>query len=211
MPFQMHTLGFFYGLPRLNRGNLQALNNMKQKIFAFLFIVLMAVTLYCPKDVFAKDKASSAKIETKLASNASDYRVDVLRGYLQQYDSPLVDNAEDFIRYADLYNLDWRFVAAISGLESTFGKQIPDNSYNGWGYGIYGTNVRYFNSWEDGIKTVSKDLREKYMNTWGANDVYAIGKIYAASPTWAVRVEYFMNRIQDYSLKSPESALPLTI
>ena len=176
-----------------------------------MFIVLMAVLLFCPKNVFAEDKSASAKIETKLAVAKNDYRVNVLRSYLKQYNSPLVDNAEDFVKYADMYDLDWRFVAAISGLESTFGKEIPYNSYNGWGYGIYGTNTRSFESWEDGIQTVSKDLREKYMNEWGATDVYAIGKIYAASPTWAQRVEYFMNRIQDYSINHSESALPLTI
>jgi hypothetical protein len=184
---------------------------MKQKIVYFILIVLIGLTLCFPQKAGALEKASSAKIATRFANEKADYRVDVLRKYLMQYDSPLVDNAGDFVRYADEYNIDWRFVAAISGVESTFGQQIPNNTYNGWGYGIYGDNVRYFNSWEDGIKTVSKDLREKYMNQWGASNVWEIGRIYAASPTWAQRVDYFMNRISDFAIKDSENALPLSI
>lgn len=184
---------------------------MKQKIFTLFLIVFMAVILYCPKDVFAKEHSPSAKINTELAVASNDYRATVLKSYLEQYNSPLAGNAADFVKYADMYDLDWRFVAAIAGLESTFGKRIPYNSYNAWGYGIYGTNVRYFESWEDGIQTVSKDLREKYMDTWGATNVWEIGKIYAASPTWAQRVDFFMNRIQDYSIKNTQTTLPLTI
>ena len=38
--------------------------------------------------------------------------------------------------------LDYRLVPAISGVESTFGKHIPDNSYNayGWANGNYSLN-----------------------------------------------------------------------
>jgi hypothetical protein len=184
---------------------------MKPKNLLLMFIVLMAVIFNCPKNAFAEEKTSSAKIAANIASDNNDYRINVLHKYLNKYNSPLADNAEDFVRYADTYKIDWRFVAAISGVESTFGQQIPANSYNGWGFGIYGTNVRYFNSWSDGIETVSKSLREDYMDKWGASDVWSIGKIYAASPTWAERVNYFMDRIQDFSSKNSESTLPLTI
>jgi hypothetical protein len=49
-----------------------------------------------------------------------------------------------------------------------------------------------FNTWGDSIDAVGKGLRTNYIDK-GAADVYDIGKIYAASPTWAVRVERFMN------------------
>ncbi len=183
---------------------------MKQKILITTLIVL--TFLFLGKDfAFAEEKTVSARIETKLAKTEYDYRADILRGYLNQYNSPLADNAEDFVKYADMYDLDWRFVAAISGVESTFGHQIPANSYNGWGWGVYGGNVTRFTSWEDGIETISKGLRENYMDKWGATNVYEIGSIYAASPTWAQRVEGFMYQIQVYSLKNPRNALSLTI
>lgn len=184
---------------------------MKQKILLLTLIVFLNIFFINAKDVFAEEKSVSAKIETKLAKAEYDYRAEILRGYLSQYNSPLADNANDFIKYADMYNLDWRFVAAISGVESTYGHQIPTNSYNGWGWGIYGGKVTRFSSWEEGIATISKGLRENYMDKWGAQNVYEIGSIYAASPTWAQRVEGFMYKIQEYSLKNPRNALSLTI
>jgi hypothetical protein len=117
---------------------------------------------------------------------------------LEKYNSPLVPYAGTFVETADKYNLDWKLVAAISGVESTFGREIPDASFNGWGWGIYGDNMIRFSSWNEGIETISQGLRTKYIDKWGAKDVYEIGRFYAASPTWAQRVEYFMNSIEEY-------------
>jgi hypothetical protein len=129
----------------------------------------------------------------------SDSRIRILREYLEKYDSPLVPYAGTFVQAADKYDLDWKLVASISGVESTFGQQIPNNSFNGWGWGIYGDNMIRFSSWNEGIETVSQGLRTNYLNKWGAKDVYEIGKIYAASPTWAQKVAYFMNSIEQFS------------
>ncbi len=176
------------------------------------FLILLLGFIIFTNPVLADDKASgsSAKFLVEQTS-ASDTRVKVLGDYLKQYDSPLIPEAKTFIKYADKYNLDWKLVAAISGLESTFGKQIPYDSYNGWGWGIYGDNRIYFKSWEDGIKTVSQGLRENYINKWGATNVYEIGRLYAASPTWAQRVDYLMRNISDFQLRSPQSTLSLSI
>lgn len=186
---------------------------MRQKISFIVLIAFIAIALFTPKESYAEEKASysSAKIQSKLARAESDYRVNILRKYLQTYNSPLAENAEDFVKYADIYNLDWKFVAAISGVESTFGHNIPNDSYNGWGWGVYGDNVTRFSSWEEGILTVSKGLRENYMDKWGAQNVYEIGRIYAASPRWAGNVMLYMNRIQDFTLKNTMEAIPLSI
>lgn len=179
---------------------------MKALIFALLFVTLFT------QETQAKELASgsSAKIEVIKVKN-SDTRIRVLQGYLKQYNSPLVEYAPAFVKYADSYDLDWRLVAAISGVESTFGREIPYGTYNGWGWGIYGTNMIYFQSWEDGIRTVTSGLRENYINKWGASNVYEIGRFYAASPTWAQRVDYFMAKISDFALRNPQSALPLSL
>src|SRR5579872_3070019 len=71
-----------------------------------------------------------------------DNRAEILHTYLAQYNSPLADHANNIIKEADANNLDWRMVAAISGVESGFGEAIPAYSYNAWGFGVYGTNVR---------------------------------------------------------------------
>lgn len=154
---------------------------------------------------------SSAKLESDLIPMVLDERAKILEGFLQEYDSPLAPYAGDFIKYADEYDLDWRLVASIAGLESTFGKRIPYNSYNGWGWGVYGDNVIRFESWSEGIETISAGIRTRYLKNGQYSDPYVIGPTYAASPTWAVRVTFFMNKMEEYRLKNAKSTLALAL
>lgn len=183
---------------------------MKKIVLILLFLL---ISLIFPAYTQAEIKASgsSAVLARTEISSLEDARVKILRGYLKQYNSPLTPSAETFVRAADKYGLDWKFVAAISGVESTFGKAIPYNSYNAWGWGVYGNNVTYFESFDQGIEIISESLRRDYMDTWGAEDVHSIGKIYAASPTWSQKVTYFMNSIDKYSLSKPEKLLSISI
>lgn len=178
-----------------------------------LLITFLIIGVFASADTAFAEIASgsSAKIQPRFTESVEDNRVVILRNFLAQYDSPLTEYADVFVETADKYQLDWKFVAAISGVESTFGKHIPYNSYNGWGWGVYGTNVHRFESWEDGIETVSKGLRENYMNKWGATDVYSVGKIYAASPAWAGNVTLYMNRIDKFVLSDTKNSLSLSI
>lgn len=184
---------------------------MKTKLFIlFLFIVL---SIIFPSRIFAKENssASSAVLAKATSESMLDTRVRVLRDFLMQRESPLAPFAQTFVEYADLYNLDWKTVAAISGVESGFGQQIPTNSYNAWGWGVYGNNVTRFASWNEGIQTISKGLRTTYMDKWGAKDIFEIGRMYAASPAWASHVLYYMAKIEDFKRLSPASSLPITL
>jgi len=186
--------------------------NMKAKNIIILFILTL-IFVFNTQSVFAQQRASASSARIILAEKepVDDYRVKILEDYLKTHNSPLAPYARTFVEEADKYNLDWKFVAAISGLESTFGQQIPYNSYNAWGWGIYGDNMIRFNSWDEGIHTISQGLRERYINKWGAQDVYEIGRLYASSPTWAQRVSYFMNNIQDFALRNPQDSLSLSL
>lgn len=155
--------------------------------------------------------APSASLSSSIVSTVPDDRAKVLKKYLEDQGSPLAPYAADFVTSADKYNLDWRLVASIAGLESTFGKHIPANSYNGWGWGVYGTNVKRFDSWDDGIETISKGLRENYLKDNPESDPYVIGPTYAASPTWAVRVTFFMNQMEAYRMRNAKSTLSLAL
>ncbi len=132
-----------------------------------------------------------------------DPHIEVLKAYLESQNSPMVENADDFINAANEYDLDWRLVAAISGLESGFGKHTPghelffNESYNGWGWGVYGTQALGFKSWKDGIYTVSRGLRENYINR-GLTEPLAMNRKYASSPTWGVRVNIFMAQMAEF-------------
>src|ERR1035437_8702055 len=178
-----------------------------------ILLALLAAIILIPQRAFAQQSsASSATIQLPTVEKTGvDLRAKILTSYLKQYDSPLAPYATDFVAMADKYNLDWRLVAAISGVESTFGKAIPNDSYNAWGWGVYGDNVINFKSWDDGIDTVSQGLRERYMNAWGGKDIYQIGAVYASSPVWASHVELYLNRIQAFALSNPQNALSISL
>lgn len=174
--------------------------------------VIFFTTAFLPQTIHASTiSASSAAFNAEVKAVKRDDRAQVLKAYLTKRNSPLVESAATFVAQADKNKLDWKLVAAISGLESGFGKHIPQNSYNGWGWGVYGDNVHSFTSWDDGISTISKGLREKYMDKWNATDVASIGRIYAASPTWAQRVTYFMNDIEKFEENWADTTLSLSI
>lgn len=166
-----------------------------------------------PQRAFAQtstDSSSDIQIPV-INSTGVDYRVKILSSYLKEQNSPLQPYAGDFVAAADKYNLDWKLVAAISGVESSFGQAIPTNSYNGWGWGVYGDNVIRFKSWKEGIYTVSQGLRERYMDAWGGKDIYEIGAVYASSKAWPSHVDYYLNQIQYFALRNPQDTLSLSL
>lgn len=179
-----------------------------------IIVSLLLLALFSPKNAYAathKESGQSARLVSSVDSQPHDARARILREFLKSYNSPLADSAETFIKTADKYNIDWRLVAAISGIESTFAKHLPYNSYNAWGWGIYGDNMIFFSSYDEAIETITKALRENYIDKWGAEDVHQIGKFYAASPTWSVRVIYFMNKIDEFAKKNPENLLSISL
>jgi len=154
---------------------------------------------------------SSATFSGVVVEKPVDKRAQFLKSYLDAYDSPLAPYAQDFVDNADRYQLDWRLLPAISGVESGFGKKIPAYSYNAWGWGIYGNSVLRFNSWPEAIQTISKGLREGYLRDNPDSSPFIIGPTYAASTTWAVRVNSFMDQIGYFSLRDPKSSLSLAL
>ena len=181
-----------------------------KKIITILIVILM---LSLPHKAFAAEleNTTSAKLLATTTNYAQDNRTKMLKAYLEQYNSPLADHAQTFVEDADKYNLDWKLVAAISGVESTFGEAIPADSYNGWGWGVYGDNVIRFTSWDNAIDTISQGLRERYLGTSPDSDPYMIGPTYAASPTWAVRVASFMDLIQQFDTLHAKDQLSISL
>lgn len=162
---------------------------MDRQILATIFSVLMLFYLGAKPIQASQVAGSSALLKNEFIK---DSRITKLEHFLQAYNSPLVDYTEDFIQSADKYQIDWKLVPAITGVESSFGKRIPPGSYNayGWANGTY-----YFQSWEDSINHVSQVLKEKYIDR-GLDTPYKMGPVYAPpSPTWAGKVTYFMEKI----------------
>lgn len=185
---------------------------MKKKNIIFLFALLSFHLLSSQTYALEKQAGNSAILTFNHESvQKKDPRVDILKKYLESRNSPMAAHAETFIAAADEQNLDWKLVASIAGLESSFGKHMPYNSYNAWGWGVYGDNVIRFKSFDDGIYVLSKGLRERYINKLGTEDLYVIGKMYASSPTWAQRVTFFMNDIERFAQKQESPLLSISI
>lgn len=129
----------------------------------------------------------------------NDARITKLEAFLTAYNSPLAPHASHFVKEADRLGLDWKLVAAICGVESTFGKHTPANSFNGWGWAIFTgqKDGRHFADWKEGITVVSEGLRYTYIDK-GLVTIEQMGKRYAASPTWSMKVRYFLQKIEDF-------------
>lgn len=171
---------------------------LQQTILGLLSLSL----IYLPFN-FMKASPVYAQSEqiVQIESRPVDKRATILKDYLAKYNSPLEDSSQDFIDAADQYGLDWKLVVSISGVESTFGKHIP-GGYNGWGWGVYGNNAIYFKSWREAIFTISKGLRENYVDK-GLSEPYSMSRLYAASPNWGKNVTFFMNDIEKYAQNYP--------
>jgi hypothetical protein len=166
-----------------------------RKIFLIIFIFL-SLALSFNKTAYGQVSSAVPKNLNIIKEN----RVQVLQQFFKKFDSPLANFSEDFIAAADFYNIDWRLLPAISGVESTFGKQMISGTYNayGWGGGI----IR-FESWSDGIWTISSALKEKYIDK-GADSIYKIGRIYCPpNPLWASKVQGFMDKIEATTSLTP--------
>lgn len=176
---------------------------MKYFVFllsSFVFALMMAVQPVMAQNVAGTSATMSSKLEqNEQVADSSYYTIKkmVIRRVLERYNSPLVHTIDGFVATCIKHDLDCYLLPSIAGVESTFGRFIAPNTFNpfGWGGGYI-----YFTSWEDGYNAVGKGLRENYINR-GATDVYSIGRIYAASPTWGDKVMYFMNVFEQEEAK----------
>jgi len=186
---------------------------MRKKLFLLIFTAFLAL-FSIPQTAQATDKLTMAgasgvlKSEEDLASNSQNQKIEQLRAFLEAYRSPLTPYARTFVQVAEKYQIDWKLVPAITGVESTFGRQIPYNSYNAYGW----ANGKYrFGSWEESIEKVTKTLRQKYYDR-GLDNPYKIGPVYAPpSSTWAGKVSHFMNEIENFTNGKKIASLTLTI
>lgn len=140
--------------------------------------------------------------ETILLDQSSDYRVDSLSRFLKDQRSPMIESALTFVGAADEYGLDWRWLPAIAGKESNFGKVIPWNSYNPFGWGIHSGRVMHFKNWDQAILRVAQGLQKNYFSR-GADTLEEIEPIYAPPSvinghSWLKGVSYFIQRLEEF-------------
>ncbi len=166
---------------------------MRRILFTFIVtIILFSLPKAVQAEEIAGRSATMAYNTTDAALKQKDLFIKkmAIKRVLEKYDSPLARSVNAFMDSCVQYDLNCYLLPSITGLESTFGKFIYPDSYNGFGWdGGY----MKFASWEAGINIVAQGLRQNYIGK-GAKSVYQIGFLYSESPTWALRVQYFMNQ-----------------
>lgn len=126
-----------------------------------------------------------------------DARAEIVKQFFGRYKSPLEPFALAVVEAADTYDLDFRLLPAIAMQESNLCKKAPEDSYNCWGFGIYGKKVTRFSDYEEAIAAVTKTLALKYKAD-GLDTPEEIMRRYTprSNGSWADSVEYFMNQLQ---------------
>lgn len=127
----------------------------------------------------------------------ADGRAANLRAFFRKYNSPLYDISEYIVSTSDKYGLDYRLLPAIAMQESGLCRVIPDNSHNCWGWGIYGSTVTRFDSYEEAIDTVAKGLKKNYIDK-GLITASSIMEKYTPSSngSWAHGVNTFLRAVE---------------
>ncbi len=145
--------------------------------------------------LFASLPASAPKIESSIQTE--DARPEIIRKYLEKYNSPIADKAEFIVETADKYGLDFRLITAIAQQESNLCKRIPPGTHNCWGWGIHSRGTLGFSSYEEAIVTVSQGLRSEYLDKGYLTVDEIMLKYTPLSPgTWAQGVRTFMQEMQ---------------
>lgn len=147
--------------------------------------------------LYAALPGSTSAVSDEIGS--ADGRAKIIEDFFKDYNSPLATFSDTFIQVSDKYNLDYRLLPAISMQESNGGKKVINDSYNPFGYGIYGGMVVKFESWDKAIERVGRALREDYLNK-GLKTPFQIMAKYtppslAKDGAWAKGVSTFMEEL----------------
>ncbi|OGM75780.1 hypothetical protein A2382_00135 [Candidatus Woesebacteria bacterium RIFOXYB1_FULL_38_16] len=133
-----------------------------------------------------------------LESNSTDARAEIVRQYLQRYESPLSAQADIIVQMADKYDVDFRLITAIAQQESNLCKKIPEETYNCWGWGIHSKGTLGFESFEHGIEVVTRGIRKDYYDLGYVTPLEIMSKWVPHSPqgAWAQGVQAFMQEME---------------
>lgn len=151
--------------------------------------------IYASKPLTIEQSTSSVRTR--------DSRSQKINAVYRNYKCPMEGLGETFVNEADKNDIPWWLVASVAFKESSCGKNMPTvdgkNSFNAWGWGVYGGNVAMFDNWARGIETVSKYFGDKFFSK-GVTDPCEIMKTYTppSNGSWCEDVKAFAQELQDY-------------
>jgi hypothetical protein len=123
------------------------------------------ITIILDELKYLADEALSEKeISLFIDNDNKDKRIAILKAFFRRYESPLYDHSRFIVQVSDENGIDYRLIPAIAMQESTACKFIPNNSFNCWGWGIYGNKITKFKSYQEGIQIVARGLKIGYID-----------------------------------------------
>lgn len=146
----------------------------------------------------AEEVIRSEKIANERAQkDDKKAKISKLEKFMAKYKSALYPYAKLIVEQAYENNIDYRLIPSIAMNESTLCKALPVNSYNCWGWGIYGDRVTRFASYEDAIKTISRGLRKYYYDRGMASPSAIMRSYTPSSPDgiWARKIHMWFDQI----------------
>src|SRR3990167_7418033 len=172
-------------------------------IFATLLLIYISTTQVVQPTIhsfklYAALPTRNTEVSEKITHK--DARAKIIEDFFNGHKAPLSKYGDTFITVADKYKLDYRLLPAIAMQESNGGKKVINNSYNPFGYGIYGKLVIKFASWDEAIEKVGKALREDYLNQGLKTPSQIMAKYtppsLAKNGAWATGVTIFMEELR---------------
>lgn len=180
-------------------------------VLTLLFAILLLVNLTFPRNALSSTqthyqmyKALPASVpninQQDTAISKGDAREIIIANFFENRKAPLAEVAQKFIEVADRYNIDYRLLPAIAMQESQGGKRMPANSFNPFGYGVYGAKVMKFNSFEEAIEKVAQGLRNNYLDQGLITPEQIMAKYTPPAlekgGSWAIGVAAFMEQLR---------------
>lgn len=145
--------------------------------------------------IFAALPSFDQQIQTSIKT--ADARPEIIRQYLYKYGSPLEPYSDLIVKLSDQYNFDYRWLVAIAQQESGLCLHIPENSYNCWGWGIYGDKVTRFDSFEDALRRIAPQFTTIFLKGNHSKDPLEVMKTYTppSDGSWAEGVSTFFDNL----------------
>lgn len=186
------------------------LGNLSILVVAFLFLTIRVsrqttAALETPQetvrlvqdsyDVFDNSWAKGNVLSAMIV--VADGRPHLIDNFFYRYASPMYGLGKAVVGAADKYRLPFGLLPAIAQCEGNLGKSMPPDSFNPYGFGIYGERMTKFASWEEGIEIVSKILRTDYFDL-GLDTPETMMRKYTPPSTgsWAYCVRKFMEELR---------------
>ena len=181
---------------------------LHKEVDLVLFILLiisslsLSIIIYNTQAIKKSLQMQSAESNTLSEKESASYtirreNIRKLESFFAKHESPLYPYARLIVEQAHMYGIDYRLLPAIAMNESTLCKNIHENSYNCWGWGIYADKVTRFDSYEDAIRVITKGIRQQYYDR-GMSSPSSIMRAYTPnSPNgvWATKIEWVYRQI----------------